>query len=51
MKKKSILAITLIATFVVYMAITAIDYSPLALLAGLILTAIDTFAIVWYFSN
>lgn len=51
MKKKLTLIAILVVTFVIYMGINAIDYSPFVLIAGFIIVPIDTIAVLWYFSE
>lgn len=51
MKKKLILVAVLVVTLVIYMAVTSLDYSPLALIAGLVIMPIDVFAAISLFSN
>ena len=51
MKKKLTLIAILVVTFVIYMAINALDYSPFVLLSAFVIVPIDTIAVLWYFSE
>lgn len=51
MKNKLIFAAVVIVTFVIFLAVNSIDYSPLVLPASMVLGAIDIFVAIQCFSK